>query len=88
MNDPVTVAGSFPPLVYAAAQSERRELIKENRELHMRLKRAERATQGLQRMEILRIQNENLDARSTELLTFKKKSTETLNTRESELSKR
>ena len=48
-NDSVTVAGPSPPLIDAAAQNERRELIKENSELHMRLKRAERATQGLQR---------------------------------------
>ena len=76
-------------------------MIRENRELHRRLERADRAAQGLQRgyeemderereatqhlklreteladcREILRIQNENLDARSTELLTFKKSHT-------------
>ena len=47
-NDSVMVAGPSPPLIDAAAQSERRELIQENRELHVRLIRAERATQGLQ----------------------------------------
>ena len=102
-NNPVTVAGSFPPQDDAAAQNERRELIRENRELHRRLERADKATQGLQRgyeemderereatqdlklketelancRETLRIQSEDLDARSSELLTFKKRSTKT-----------
>ena len=71
-NDSVTVAGPSPPLIYAAAQNERRELIKENRELHMRLKRAERATQGLQRgyeeiNEIKREVTQDLKLREIEL---------------------
>ena len=41
------VAGP-PPLLMDAPESERRELIKENRDLQVRLRRAERATQGLQ----------------------------------------
>ena len=49
VNNPITVAESSPPQDDAAAQNERRELIKENRELHRRLERADRATQGLQR---------------------------------------
>ena len=48
VNNPATVTESIPPQDDAAAQNERRELIKENRELLKRLERADRATQGLQ----------------------------------------
>ena len=101
-SNPVMVSVPFPPPIDAASQNERRELIRENRDLHMRLKRAETAIQGLQRgyeeinerkrevtqdlklreieladcREILKIQTGNLDARSNELLKFKKRSTE------------